>query len=293
MPDVFLREDATVELGVGKNMVRAIRYWGLATRVIREYPDPAQPRRSRAEPTPFGRLLFGPSGWDPFLEDPRSVWLLHWMLLRPPSSATTWEMLIGMWSRGDFTEGEAIVWLKERLSREANPVDVADVSLRRDIQCLVQMYGITRRQRRGEDLVECPFRELALLTPSAADVMRWRFAYGNKPGLTDGILAFAVLDFISRDAERSTQTISRLALDVGGPGLVFRTSEAQLAQALAATSAIDPRLEVIAPAGVRQLVIHGAPSELAVEILAREYRSQAPRGTVDALVATEREEAAA
>ncbi|MGB3507947.1 MAG: DUF4007 family protein [Microcoleaceae cyanobacterium] len=26
-PEVFLKEDATVHLGVGKNMVRSIRYW--------------------------------------------------------------------------------------------------------------------------------------------------------------------------------------------------------------------------------------------------------------------------
>jgi hypothetical protein len=30
-PDIFSREDALVELGVGKNMVRSIRHWCLAT----------------------------------------------------------------------------------------------------------------------------------------------------------------------------------------------------------------------------------------------------------------------
>lgn len=33
-PRTFLDPDATTKLGVGKNMVRAIRYWGLAYKVI-------------------------------------------------------------------------------------------------------------------------------------------------------------------------------------------------------------------------------------------------------------------
>ena len=44
-PDLFLRPDATVELGVGKNMVRAIRYWGIATRAVSEHPDLLQALR--------------------------------------------------------------------------------------------------------------------------------------------------------------------------------------------------------------------------------------------------------
>lgn len=35
-PDIFGQESAMVQLGVGKNMVRSIRHWCLATQVIRE-----------------------------------------------------------------------------------------------------------------------------------------------------------------------------------------------------------------------------------------------------------------
>ena len=33
-PEIFSRDDAIVRLGVGKNMVRSIRHWGLATGVL-------------------------------------------------------------------------------------------------------------------------------------------------------------------------------------------------------------------------------------------------------------------
>ena len=37
--DIFLQDDALVTLGVGKNMVRAIRHWGLVTGVLEESRD--------------------------------------------------------------------------------------------------------------------------------------------------------------------------------------------------------------------------------------------------------------
>src|SRR5688500_9392284 len=37
-PTIFNRDDAIVRLGVGKNMVRSIRHWGLATGVLQEVP---------------------------------------------------------------------------------------------------------------------------------------------------------------------------------------------------------------------------------------------------------------
>ena len=38
-PDIFIKEEAAVNLGVGKNMVASIRYWGLAFKIYRELPE--------------------------------------------------------------------------------------------------------------------------------------------------------------------------------------------------------------------------------------------------------------
>ena len=76
-PEVFLRDDATVRLGVGKNMVRSIRYWCAAFKLLES-----------DRPTDFGNQLLGSMGWDSYLEDPASLWLLHWKLLENPCSAT-------------------------------------------------------------------------------------------------------------------------------------------------------------------------------------------------------------
>jgi Protein of unknown function (DUF4007) len=284
MPDIFLRESATVELGVGKNMVRAIRYWGVAMRVIEEYLDPAQPRRSLARPTGIGKLLFGPNGWDPYLEDPRTIWLLHWLLTRPPSLATAWQLLFGLWSRTDFTEQDAVSWLRERSSREPAWPEIAEQSLRRDVQCILQMYGPPRRQSRSDDLVESPFREIGLLVLSTGDNNRWRFLYGPKPGLTAEIVAFACLDYAARESSGSSLTVSRLALEPYSPGMMMRQSETQISKALESVAEYNPALRVISPVGVRQLVFDREPARLAVDVLAGSYRQKPPASHLDALL---------
>src|SRR4051794_31168038 len=68
-PSVFGRPDAPLRLGVGKNMVNAIRYWGQAFKILQTIPNPERPRIPLYEPTEFGRQLLGDSGFDPWLED--------------------------------------------------------------------------------------------------------------------------------------------------------------------------------------------------------------------------------
>ncbi|MHB8804596.1 MAG: DUF4007 family protein, partial [Coriobacteriia bacterium] len=72
-PEGFLAEDAAVRLGVGKNMVRAIRYWCRAFKVTAEHANPVRPRVSLDVPTEFGRRLMSDQGYDPYLENPASL----------------------------------------------------------------------------------------------------------------------------------------------------------------------------------------------------------------------------
>src|SRR5438046_2950320 len=90
-PEVFSKESAPVELGVGKNMVRAIRFWGRAAKVLADAANPRQPRLPLSVPSQNGRALFDErTGLDPYLEQPGSLWLLHWWLLAPPCLVPVW-----------------------------------------------------------------------------------------------------------------------------------------------------------------------------------------------------------
>jgi hypothetical protein len=64
--------------------------------------------------TRFGKALLSDDGWDPFLEDPASLWLLHWQLFTAPISATTWSLAINLGHMGSFALKELTRALSER-----------------------------------------------------------------------------------------------------------------------------------------------------------------------------------
>jgi hypothetical protein len=64
-PLVFTRDEAVIALGVGKNMVRSIRHWGLMTGILEETPEQANNRGRHIRPSALGTLLFEAKGLDP------------------------------------------------------------------------------------------------------------------------------------------------------------------------------------------------------------------------------------
>ena len=83
-PAVFTSDRATITLGVGKNMVRSIRHWCITAGLIRALAD-----RTRFEPTPLGSAIFADDGFDPYLEDTATLWLIHAQLAANANRATT------------------------------------------------------------------------------------------------------------------------------------------------------------------------------------------------------------
>ena len=71
-PDLFTDEDeAMVLLGVGKNMVRSIRFWSQAAGLSK-----AAGKTGKHKLTDVGTALLGKDGADPFLEDVQTLWCL-------------------------------------------------------------------------------------------------------------------------------------------------------------------------------------------------------------------------
>ena len=85
-PETFQDANAIVKLGVGKNMVASIRHWALATHMLEEQP---KTRGNQINCSELGRLIFGQSGHDPYLEDPNTLWVLHWNILANSDRCTT------------------------------------------------------------------------------------------------------------------------------------------------------------------------------------------------------------
>lgn len=110
--EIFRKKEAPVILGVGKNMVRAIRYWCNAFKILVEVAR-SKKRIRYCVPTEFGKKLLSDQGWDPYLEDPASLWLLHWNLLKPPCYAASWYFAFNEFRQREFTADSLLIDLEE------------------------------------------------------------------------------------------------------------------------------------------------------------------------------------
>jgi Protein of unknown function (DUF4007) len=63
----FNQENASSILGVGKNMVASIQFWMKSMNLLDD----------EGSLTEFAKSIFGDDGYDPFLEDVGTIWLLH------------------------------------------------------------------------------------------------------------------------------------------------------------------------------------------------------------------------
>ena len=257
--ETFLREDAPVRLGVGKNMVRSIRYWCQAFKLL-----------EADQPTEFGIQLLGDAGWDSFLEDPASLWLLHWKLLEPPCYATTWDFVFNQFRPVEFSTEELFNQLCDYRDRVAPRM--AESSLKKDINCFLRMY--TQQPSKNsvsEDSLDCPFAELGLLYP-AGNSHTYGFRMAQKPTLTAAVIVYACLNYAARSMEGQNRIpIGKLLYDPSSPGQVFRLTESALDTAITAF-ADETTLGISDAAGKREFFFKDEAIERATDILNTYYR---------------------
>ncbi len=275
---IFSDPDATVELGVGKNMVDAIAFWALAFRILKaEQSSKKLPASYSA--TEFGELLFSEDGLDPYLELPQSLWLLHWMAMRPGGRLPVWWLTFGVFGQYEFSSEELSEFIIGETSsgpwQYSNPKPIS-----KDIDCLLRMYSprMSKNRTALDDYLDSPFRDLGLIAPSSIDKGSYRFQVGTKPGLDDLLVLLACLDFIRLQGTTSL-TVPRLVADFGSPGRVFKLNEPALSHSLnQVVSEIDGVI-LATPAGVPQLVVVGEILSVMHKVLAKMY--PAWNGTVD------------
>ncbi len=223
-PDIFDSPDAIERLGVGKNMVRAIRFWCMAFHLIE--PDIESGPRRLGGPmrvTPFGKALLANDGWDPFLEDPASLWLLHWQLFSPPIAAATWSLGMNLGHMGSFTLKEFGQALIERKNSYQTLTRYSDSSILKDASCFIRMYAPPGQQVSEE--IECPFTDLGLLIPGD-EKQALRFNASDKSTIPEDIFLAACFDYAhSVQPGSKTLSLNRATYEFNSPGIVFKLSE--------------------------------------------------------------------
>ncbi|GLV54352.1 hypothetical protein KDH_12000 [Dictyobacter sp. S3.2.2.5] len=270
--NIFLKDDATTILGVGKNMVRSIRYWCAAFKVLAEIQE-KNTRNKEIAPTPFGAHLLADDGWDPYLEDPASLWLLHWYLLKPSCMATTWYFTFTCFKRAEFSSESLTNALDEYVHQQFPKNNVAVSSLQKDISCLLHMYaGVKSRSNSLEETLDSPFTALGLIQPES-DGKHYSFHVGYKNTLPPEIIVAACLEFAEQVGKgERTISIPRLMYEEGSPGTVFKLTESTLIDAIEQVAQSDQRFSLSNTAGIIQLAFTQHPATLAEALLNQYYQ---------------------
>ena len=144
--NLFHAPDAAARLGVGKNMVRSIRFWTTAARLITDVPNPENNRVPLVEPTNLGLGLLGPDGADPYMENMATWWWIHWMMLSPGSQLPVWWILLNELSATEFDDELAHYVVESALERSPWEKPSAS-SIDKDISAFIRTYARIRRGR--------------------------------------------------------------------------------------------------------------------------------------------------
>ncbi len=272
-PSVFSSEEAIVTLGIGKNMVASIRHWCLICGLIKREGDGTN-HRGRFVPTALGNTIFAEEqGLDAYLENPASLWAIHWRIATNVAQATTWFWAFNIFRENHFTRAafkrELETWIaQQRKSMQS----ISSATLERDVNCFIRTYCQTASDKASfvEETFTCPLVELNLITELPV-VSTYQFQRRIKETLPQGVVTWAIDDFwVRRFPKQKTLRFSELMYAPGSPGRVFKLDEDAMTVYLETLEHFtDGALQYDETAGLKQ--VYRRSPVFSMELLRRYY----------------------
>mgnify|MGYP001091545341 CR=1 FL=1 len=198
-PKLFTEKTAVVDLGVGKNMVSSIRFW-LRAFGLSIYDK----NNSNESVSTIAHHIFGKDGFDPYLENIASIWLLHYFLIKTKRSSI-YSLVFNKFrkERIEFTKNS----LQEFLIRtcQEKGINYNENTIKKDAGVFIRNYlrptvkeikGQKREQNIEEDF-SALLIDLDLLheTIRIGDKFKWyKIENTERKNLAPEIVLFSILD---------------------------------------------------------------------------------------------------
>jgi hypothetical protein len=210
------------------------------------------------------------------------------MMLRPPSILPVWWLALNEFQSIEFSDDDLTRYVKQVIRGVDGWGEVAPSSVKKDVDCFLRTYSPVSGRESRDDNIDCPFRVIGLISPVPGERRMYRFLVGPKVTLPDEILAFACLDFVGESTRMRTATLTRLAVDPGSPGRVFRLNEDSITESLQRLEMAGSLIKVSTVAGITQISWEGQPADLAWGILSDYFQRASGSSRVMTSVARER-----
>jgi len=244
----FSTDEAIIELGVGKNMVNAIRHWALATNFIIR-TDTGYAHSEYAQ-----KLL--DEDEDPFLENIGSIWKIHYELCKKQSCTTVY-WIFSLLNTPAFSKEYLELKLQDFAAENGKPINKVK-SLKADINVALAMYCRPQNAKDfKEEDISSPLAELNLIRK--AEDNRFTVNTGPKTSLPQELFISSIIDFWEGQNERAGFNSNSIRVDsllygTSTPGRIFALSENELTDRLHDLhNQTDGALQLSETAGILQI----------------------------------------
>lgn len=177
-PDAFLGSEGPDLFGIGNNMVKSLRYWMKAFKLIEENPG------TGAKLSELGKIILQN---DVYLEKNFTLWILHSQIAKNIADATTWYMFFNKCNVIDMEKDEIEKILYREISQYVMGQPFSENSLKNDVDVLLNMYSKNKVNSDPEDKSQSPFANLGLVkntenhysqtSPKRRDIDEWVVLY--------------------------------------------------------------------------------------------------------------------
>ncbi len=177
-PDAFLGSEGPDLFGIGNNMVKSLRYWMKAFKLIEENPGVG------AKLSELGKIILQN---DVYLEKNFTLWILHSQIAKNIADATTWYMFFNKCNVIDMEKDEIEKILYREISQYVMGQPFSENSLKNDVDVLLNMYSKNKVNIDPEDKSQSPFANLGLVkntenlysqtSPKRRDIDEWVVLY--------------------------------------------------------------------------------------------------------------------
>lgn len=198
--DVFVNRDENPMdiLGIGSNMVKALRYWLQAVGITKE----PKARKRIQHFTDLGKLIYK---YDAYVEELGTLYLLQYRLATQKDDATAWYFFFNEFTMSEFSREDFVSALQKYIKMRDNDTEYAIRSLNEDFQCIINTYLPRYKSNPAkvspENNIDCPFGEIGLV-----DILNKRKkTYKKSIPIGKTINPYVILAVIVDNAEGRTE----------------------------------------------------------------------------------------
>lgn len=216
----FYLDDAFEQVGLGKNMVQALRFWLEATKVV----DKQEGKKHCHSLSNLGKLIFR---FDKVIQLQDTASILHYNLISDKETASTWYWFFNCYNEKVSTKEEIFEGLKKWV-QDNESKNIAEGSLKKDVDCLVRLYTSGQDKNDPEEVIHSPISKINLLSESDG------YIFKRTPKLSDiGLVAlmYVLLEYCNRH-NISTITVDEIEHKNNLWGKTFNLNRSLIVNAL-------------------------------------------------------------